>query len=449
MQWKVENRIANAATLLACRSPIGQTPSLARVAEGRGKMVSSDLRLMPEQPGKGPPSSAPLSVEDADRLAESFTPFWEDDGLSSAMAAPAPVVAQTPAIVTPLGVGPAPLTLPKKPINKQTLLGMAPLTGTPAPAAAAPSSAATQPLPVVAASATATPPGPRVAAKSPHKQTLLGFSPPLPATPAPLAPPATPFNATAASELSELAPEAAASALPPVATVHEPVAAPLAVQGAANVPGYATKYTPKDGPATPAVVIAPEAQSSPEANKRPLSTTQPSRVRAAPAPVAASPLAASVSDDIYPHKKRTGLWIAASVVVVLLLGAVVGMHALSDNAPAPAAAAASAASATPVSSGAAAASPTPDEPSAVAAPVVAAPTVEPTSPPAVASASATDTPEPASRQATIAHAKTAKPKSEVAPAARPAPHPAATATFPAEPSAPKSGKSVIVRDAPF
>ena len=54
-------------------------------------MLACVSRLMPDQPGKGPPSSAPLSVEDADRLAESFTPFWEDDDLPA--PAPAAVAA--------------------------------------------------------------------------------------------------------------------------------------------------------------------------------------------------------------------------------------------------------------------------------------------------------------------------------------------------------------------
>src|SRR5450432_502376 len=132
-------------------------------------MLACVSRLMPDQPGKGPPSSAPLSVEDADRLAESFTPFWEDDDVPApapaaeaapvAVAAPAPApVALAPVALAPVALAPAPVattpsahgpdpavTLPlATKVTKHTLLGMAPLIAAPAAATAAATNAPLQ-----------------------------------------------------------------------------------------------------------------------------------------------------------------------------------------------------------------------------------------------------------------------------------------------------------------
>jgi hypothetical protein len=427
-------------------------------------MLACDTRLMPDQPGQGPPSSPPLSVEDADRLAESFTPFWEDEDVAAPTAAPDPVAAPGGASAQPTGPAEAvkapAATLPivKKSVGKQTLLGLAPIVATPGvalapmPAAAAegtPPFTTTQPLPAVAAAPNATAPTapvPGPTAGNPHKKTLLGFSAPQAQPPAPI-----PAPAPAAAAPIAAAPAAAAST--------DLVATPI-VQSAANVPGYAVAYTPKDGPATPAVVIAPEAQSSPEAVERPLSVTRRSKVRAVPSPEAPAPVAALDDiDEAYPAKKKTGMFVAASIGgVVLLLGIALGMRALGRGATSSTGAAAPEATPTaaPVLTVPAQAAPENNVAApAAAAPVVAAPTAEPTPPAAVAPAIATR--EPSSPPATEPRAKVAKPKPKsvpvAAPTPRPAPRPVATATFPSEPSppAPKAtaGKSVIVRDAPF
>ncbi len=111
-------------------------------------MLACESQLMPDPADKGRPSSAPLSVEDADRLADSFTPFWEDSGAPVASGGePAPT--PNPGAVT----APMPaVEAARKPLGKQTLLGIAPLVierppstpqATPIPPAIAP----TQPLP--------------------------------------------------------------------------------------------------------------------------------------------------------------------------------------------------------------------------------------------------------------------------------------------------------------
>ncbi len=334
---------------------------------------------MPDQTAKGPPSLAPLSVEDADRLAESFTPFWEDDDL------PGPAEVSAP--------GAAPDPSPVKAASKHTLLGLAPVL-------------------VAPASATVTPLMPAVAAlQGLHQKTLLGFSPPIAPVPVPLA----------------------ASAPAPVGP-----AAPTAVQGALEVPGYAAKYTPKDGPATPAVVIAPEAQSSPDAAKRPLSVTQPSRVRAAPARLAQPALAEATTDeldDLYPPKRKRGaVLFASAAAVLLLLGTVLGIRALSHVG--------STASSTDALAPTALA--TVDAPT----PLVAAPSAEPR-PEAVPAV--TPLPNSAPPAAAPVRTKAARSKTQVAP--RPTPRPAAPTSPAGDGAAPASkagsGKSVIVRDSPF
>src|SRR5258708_7944539 len=94
---------------------------------------------MPDQPGKGPPSSAPLSLEDADRLAESFTPFWEDD------------VAPARAPVSARDAGAA------KPVFKDKLRGIAPINIGPATQSAPPAAPPTYPQPVVPPAANSQP----------------------------------------------------------------------------------------------------------------------------------------------------------------------------------------------------------------------------------------------------------------------------------------------------
>ncbi len=356
---------------------------------------------MADQPAKSPPSSAPLSVEDADRLAASFTPFWEDEDLPGQ----AQVAAQPPAAA------------PLHGFNKHTLLGLAPITVPeptlpPAPLPPAPSVAI--PSATTPGSSTVTPLMPALAApRGTHHKTLLGFSPP--AVPMPAAP----------------------SALAPV------VVSPVAVQGALDVPGYAGKYAPKDGPATPPVVIASEAQSSPDAINPALSATRPSRARVAPGPVPARAAGAAVEvDDLYTPKKKAGpLLYAGAAALLLLLGAVLGIRALSadaDSASTPIATTVVPAAAAPGSIAAAQAT---AAPSAEPRPLEAAPVVMPSSapPPQIGSA---------------AHVKAAKPKVQAAaPAARPAARPktpvspAGDASMPAPKAA--ATKSVIVRDSPF
>jgi hypothetical protein len=237
------------------------------------------------------------------------------------------------------------------------------------------------------------------------------------------------------------------------------------IQGAANVPGYAIAYTPKDGPATPAVVIAPEAQSSPDAAPRPLSQTQPSKVRVAPVVAAPSADLSSASDDLedlYPPKKKTGKVVAGVLGgMVVLLGVALGMRALSNKPP-------SETSATPVPPAVTTQPAVPAAPAATAAAtppaaapataettaVVAAPTAEPTrAAPEPAPAPVVPAAHPA-KAASAAKPARPKPEPAAAPAPRPTPRPVATASFPAEaPPAPApkaaAGKSVIVRDAPF
>src|SRR5699024_4895243 len=112
-------------------------------------------------------------------------------------------------------------------------------------AAAEPASVvATQPLPALVPSA------------SPVKGAGPAGTQPLPAPPSSEAPVESVFGAT--------------QPLPAVVPSATPADAPAAVKSSPGVPGYAIAYTPKDGPSTPAVVIAPEARSEPE-NLRPMS----------------------------------------------------------------------------------------------------------------------------------------------------------------------------------
>src|SRR6478752_6102761 len=106
---------------------------------------------MPDPPDKGRPSSAPLSVEDADRLADSFTAFWEDAGgpdTSGPVAAVAAVAAPTPSPGTVTAAMPA-VTVNRKPSG--TLVGIAPITIENPPSVAPPPAAPTSVAPPPAA----------------------------------------------------------------------------------------------------------------------------------------------------------------------------------------------------------------------------------------------------------------------------------------------------------
>jgi hypothetical protein len=225
------------------------------------------------------------------------------------------------------------------------------------------------------------------------------------------------------------------------------------VRSSPEVPGYAKAYTPKDGPSTPAVVIAPEAQSSPEHDK-PHSATVTSRMRAvrAPAsspiasapPVASQPFPVSSTDDldyVVPTRKNGKLVFGVLGGVALLIVAFVGARALSGSS----APETSASSTTPSATAAVAAA----EAAAVAPPPTPAP-VETTA----AAAPIPPPPEPEAPAAPPAKApvepKANKPKSE--PAASPVPaRPATRYPTVGESSQPasKPSKGVIVRDAPF
>ncbi|MET0792689.1 MAG: hypothetical protein ABW061_14305 [Polyangiaceae bacterium] len=423
---------------------------------------------MPDQPGKGPPSSAPLSVEDADRLADSFTPFWEVDGDL------APIAAGQPAAPVPSAPAPEATLAARKAINRQTLLGIAPIVGRPAvkqpgplpdpvlvtqpmpavaPVAApvavapiaapvavapmtapvavapvtapvatapAPSGAITQPLPVVAS---APPPAP---APLPHGKTVVGFVDPA----------------------------------PPARADSSPTSSPApAVQSSPGVPGYAIAYTPKDGPSTPAVVIAPEAQSEPE-NRRPTPVTVASRVRAEPvaAPVHVQPsVALDDDDDFDPYaKKGKGKLIGVLLggVAVVIVG-VVAFRALNSGSAAPTTNSAPVA----VHRDVQAAVTAPVEPAATVAAATSEPTApeptapEPTAPEPAPIASATASAVIAAREPTrvVTKPSAARPKAEAVaatptrPAARPSSNSSGSNAAPAKPAS----KGVIVRDAPF
>jgi len=394
---------------------------------------------MPDPPDKGRPSSAPLSVEDADRLADTFTAFWEDAGAPdasgpvAAVAAPSPATVSEGTVTAPMPAVAAPMpavAAVRKPIGKQTLVGIAPAIerpssapgATPVPAAVA----LTQPLPAVApvaAGAALEPPSELpVASALPHKKTLVGFA--IPNDPA-----------------------------PPVASVR-PSAPPSAVQQSTpDVPGYAIAYTPKDPPSTPAVVIAPEAQSSPENKppeaKRQFSQTVPSRIRSAPnSSIAPLPPPAAVDDDFNPYVERKGKgkvigWALAGVI--LLLAGVLGVRTLSEQIAEPAP---QAAPHTDVVQAAPAVPPAPTP-----APAQSAATEEAIPTPANRTASAAEPAAPSLRRTSEAPPAKAKAKAKAEPGTAstrsvtraPAPIPAEPSPSPSKPVS----RGVIVRDAPF
>jgi len=354
-------------------------------------MLASDPQLMPDSADNGRPSAAPLSVEDADRLADSFTAFWDD--------APAPTPAPPIAAARP----PA----DSQPFGDPELVPVAAPIAEPAPHPGA----VTQPMPAVAAVAKAKPLG---------KQTLVGIAPINIEKPSPSEPP--------------------------------PSSSPIQSSPSPAVPGYAIAYTPKDPPTTPAVVIAPEAQSAPDnpppENRRALSQTVPSRVRSAPnaslspPPPIAKPATPDASDDFNPYapKKGKGKVIALMLVGTLLVGGSVfvvrgfagGAREFSTQTSSAASPVADVVRAATV--GAAAPTPEPDEPAPAPLPT---PSVRESEPVAMRPVSGR-TPKP-------------KTKAKSEPTA-PAVARAATRAASPEPSppAPKpASKGVIVRDAPF
>ncbi|HKO47758.1 MAG TPA: hypothetical protein VJV79_08545 [Polyangiaceae bacterium] len=318
---------------------------------------------MPDLPDKGRPSS-PLSAEDADRLADSFTAFWED------------VEAPDPAAIAPAAVDAAPHP-----------------------------GSVTAPMPAVVS----VPPP-----KALGKQTLLGIAPITIEKPAPSEP----------------------------------------IQSSPAVPGYAIAYTPKDPPSTPAVVIAPEAQSAPEnqpppesrpaGKRREFSQTIPSRSRSAPL-ASVAPLPPPVAlDDFNPYapKKGKGKVIGLGVGgALLLLASAVGFRSLSGGSHEPPALQTDVVpTATAVG-----AAPTP----VPAEPALAARTLP--SPAAAKEPESTDLSARRASEPAPAKAKTkAKTKARAEPVAAatrpvtrsPAPEPSPTPTR-------SASKGVIVRDAPF
>jgi len=220
------------------------------------------------------------------------------------------------------------------------------------------------------------------------------------------------------------------------------------------VPGYAIAYTPKDPPSTPAVVIAPEAQSSPEnpppeskpaPKKREFSQTIPSRVRSAPS-ASVAPLPPPVAlDDFNPYapKKSNGKVIGLVLGgALLLLVSVVGVRSLSGGSHEPPAQSAHPDVVPAATVVAAAPTPAPAEATltARANPTLAAAS-SPESAPATRHAS-----EPALSPAKVKAKTKAKAKAEPAAAAA---RPVARAPEPSPPATKAASKGVIVRDAPF
>jgi len=400
---------------------------------------------MPDLPDKGRQSSAPLSIEDADRLADSFTPFWEDAGApaTSDLVAPPNRTSHPGAVTVPM---PAVAAI-RNPVGKQTLLGIAPITIEKPPSAPPPAApvsapvALTQPLPAVAPTPITAPPAPITAPPAP----ITAPPAPITAPPAPIAAPPAPITAPPA-------PIAAAPA--PVAIERPAPSEPI--QSSPEVPGYAIAYTPKDPPSTPAVVIAPEAQSSPEnppaeRKRREFSQTMPSRVRSAPN-ASSAPLPPPPSDDFNPYapKKGKGKVIALALSSALLLLGAIGFRTLRGNNHESTAQAVSQSDVVPKTT-AVAAAPTlsPAKPAEITEPIPTPASAAAAEPEAVQAAEVA----PKRVSGALAPAKPkvkakAKAKAESASATTrpvtraPAPEPSPQPTRPAS-------KGVIVRDAPF
>ncbi|HYP78121.1 MAG TPA: hypothetical protein VER12_19245 [Polyangiaceae bacterium] len=390
---------------------------------------------MPDSADNGRPSSAPLSAEDADRLADSFTAFWEDTPApaDSAAAAPAVVTAPEPAALA----APSPATV-TAPMPTVTAPGPAMVTApSPATVTAPSPGTVTAPMPATPASpvpATVTAPMPAIEpAPKPKpigKQTLIGIAP------------------ITIEKASQRPPEPA----------HERPAPPEPIQSSPEVPGYAIAYTPKDSPSTPAVVIAPEAQSSPEhaapENRRAFSQTIPSRVRSAPnaalapatppAPPTRAVPSPEALDDFNPYAPKGGKGKVIGMVLggaLLLLISVVGVRTLGGGLHQ----SAEPSSATDVVRAATVGATTPT--SEPVEPAAAAPIPAPAQSAVREPVSTRTAQPPASERTTPTKAK-AKAKAVFAPTAG---RPATRAPTPEPSPAPAkpASKGVIVRDAPF
>jgi hypothetical protein len=367
-------------------------------------MLASDPQLMPDSADNGRPSAAPLSVEDADRLADSFTAFWDDAPAPTdapPIAAPRPFLESQPFGDPELAPAPAPVAAPAPRPALVTAPVATSFSGpTPHPGAV------TQPMPAVAKT------------KPVGKQTLVGIAP-------------INIEKPSASE-------------PP------PSSSPIQSSPSPAVPGYAIAYTPKDGPTTPAVVIAPEAQSPPDyappENRRAFSQTVPSRVRSAPnaslspPPPAAKP--AALEDDFNPYApkkskgKVVGVLLGGTLLLLVSVLAVRGLGGAERELPAQTSAAAPPAADVVRAATLGPTTPTPESPAPTAAPLPAT-TARPLEAVAV--------------RAVNERAPKAKTKAKAEPIAAPAARTTTRAASPdPSPPAPKpASKGVIVRDAPF
>jgi hypothetical protein len=217
------------------------------------------------------------------------------------------------------------------------------------------------------------------------------------------------------------------------------------------VPGYAIAYTPKDPPSTPAVVIAPEAQSSPEhkppENKRQFSQTVPSLVRSAPkASVAPLPPLPPLEEfNPYAPKKGKGKLIGLGLAgALLLLGAAWGVRGLDRGSQDPRVESAARPDVVPAATAVTAA------PTLAPVEETAKPIATPAEPVAVApepsatSARRVNEPVPAP---VPAKAKVKAKTESASAAARPVTR--APASEPSPPATKPASKGVIVRDAPF
>ena len=295
----------------------------------------------------------------------------------------------------------------------------------------------------------------RVPAQKPiGKQTLVGIAPitiekrATTAEPIQKLAPAEPVQKLAAAEpIQKPAPAEPVQKL----AAAEPIPRPAPsepIQSSPGVPGYAIAYTPKDHPGTPAVVIAPEAQSSPDhqppERRREFSQTVPSLVRSAPtASVAPLPPPVAVDDfNPYAPKKTKGKvvgWTLAGLALLLLSVAFVrSFSSASHQSSAQSAVRIDVMpTAPPV---AAAPTPAPAEEALTAQPTATPATAKEPGSPAIASRRAS---EPSPAKAKVKGKVKAEPAVATRPATRtPTSEPSPSPTRPA-------GKGVIVRDAPF
>jgi hypothetical protein len=432
--------------------------------------ASLQLYWMPDQPGKGPPFG-PLSVEAADRLAASFTPIWEVDSEPvppAVPAAPAAVSKPVPKQPTLLGLAPFNISqaaprlanqpLPAAPVPRAATSALAQPAAAPSPLAlpsinvspGARPQAAPSPVPPAVTTSSAAP--------QPEVTPAVVTKPPGPApgtTPPALAPGALPAHGTEHPETPRG--RLGSDALTPPGSV-DPVAIPAPPEGPPReVPGYAIAYTPKDGPGTPAVVIAREAQSSPE-HARPFSPTVPARGRAVESVAPAAPVATADLDSFQSPKKKTGTRIAAAVGSAILLAAgVLGVRALTGT-QAPV----SNTSLPPSAPSRTTAESAPPTATTVDPPARSEPSPEraQASPSATALPSLSESaplPSEAKAPRTVSDPKKALPaRAKAAPVTaaptRPASRPG-NASFPSQspsaPAKPAAGKAVIVRDTPF